>query len=559
MYTAGRRQVGTQDVGAGGGAMTQARQRGARTGTATNVRRRTRDTQGDPARPATSSAPAAPRKGAATTPTGGSKPAPAAMPAAHRAASSGTVATQGTRQLHAGRSWHAPALAGVRGRLRAWDTPWSRLALHAAGIWLATRLAYLALTFFAVAFSSPDKTIPVLGHLLQPWERLDTTWYVNISRYGYWAPSAATFARDGGQMPTAFFPLYPALIKVTSQLLGDTQRTFSALLVANLGTLLAFVGMAFFAANEDGIASGTRALRLAAAYPLAFFLAAGYTDGLSFGLAVFALFFARRGWWYPAALCTFVAALTRITALALILPLAWEYARQQGWWSALTSLVRRAAAWVRRSTSSRGVERRPSAPASAPSATDAPPLAAQILYALRIALVGALVVGAAPLGLGLYMRYLGLTFHDPLSFVHAAAAGWYHVALPPWKSIPLGLHLFFTQPPWSYTQAQIVLDLGAFFVFAALTILAARQLPFAFTLYMAGQLYLAIASPTIFTGNANIFSSAGRYLIPSAPIFLVLSRWTARRPALESFLVDGGFLMQAALATLWLAIAAYIV
>jgi hypothetical protein len=76
---------------------------------------------------------------------------------------------------------------------------------------------------------------------------------------------------------------------------------------------------------------------------------------------------------------------------------------------------------------------------------------------------------------------------------------------------------------------------------------------------MVGLLYLAIASPTIFTGNADIFSSAGRYLIPSAPIFLLLSRWTARHPTLESFLVDGGFLMQAALATLWLAIAAYII
>ena len=76
---------------------------------------------------------------------------------------------------------------------------------------------------------------------------------------------------------------------------------------------------------------------------------------------------------------------------------------------------------------------------------------------------------------------------------------------------------------------------------------------------MAGLIYLAIASPTIFTGNANIFSSAGRYLIPSAPIFLMLSRWTAKRPALESFLVDGGFLLQATLATLWLAVAAYIV
>jgi hypothetical protein len=445
-------------------------------------------------------------------------------------------------------------------RLRSWDTPWSRLALHAAGIWLATRLAYLALTFFAVAFSSPDKSVSVVGHLLQPWERLDTNWYVNISRYGYWTPTAATFARDGGQMPTAFFPLYPMLIRGASQLLGDAQRTFSALLVANLGTLLAFIGMALFAANEDGVASGTRALRLAAAYPLAFFLAAAYTDGLFFGLAVFALFFARRGRWYLAALCAFVAALTRITALALILPLAWEYARQRGWLSGIASSVRRAAASLSRVVPSPPALATPSATPSAPRTESPSPVAPiRLLHAAKTLAVGVLVAGAAPLGLGLYMRYLGLTFSDPLSFAHAAAAGWYHVTLPPWVSIPLGLRLFFALPPWSYGQAQIALDLGAVFVFATLTILAARQLPFAFTLYMAGLLSLAVASPTIFAGNANIFSSAGRYLIPSAPIFLLLSRWVAKRPALASLLVDGGFLVQAALATLWLAVAAYLV
>ncbi len=446
-------------------------------------------------------------------------------------------------------AWRIPTRAELRERLRAWDTPWSRLALHAAGMWLATRLAYIALTFFAVALSAPVKTSYTVGILLQHWERLDTNWYVNISRYGYWAPSAATFARDGGQMPTAFFPLYPMLIRVMSGVLGDTQRTFSALLVANLGTLLAFVGMAFFAANEDGIASGTRALRLAAAYPLAFFLVAGYTDGLFFGLAVFTLFFARRGRWYLAALCAFIAALTRITALALILPLAWEYGRQQGWWRGIATLSRRIAAWGRAGFHER----------VAPS----PRLGAGFSrHAWRVARslgAGLLVVGAAPLGIGLYMLYLGETFHDPLSFAHAAQAGWYHVTLAPWRSIPLGVRSFFALPPWSYAQAQILLDLGAVCAFAVLTILAARRMPVAFTLYMAGLLTLAIASPTIYSGNANIFSSAGRYLIPSAPIFLMLSRWSAKWPALETFLVDGGFLLQATLATLWLAVAAYIV
>jgi hypothetical protein len=465
------------------------------------------------------------------------------------------------------------------------------LALHATGMWLATRLVYVALTFLAVAFSSPGKTTSVAGLLLQHWERLDTNWYVNISRYGYWTPTAATFARDGGQMPTAFFPLYPLLIKATSALIGDSQRTLSALLVANLGTLLAFIAMAFFAAQEDGMTAGTRTLRLAVAYPLAFFLAAGYTDGLFFGLAVFALFFARRGCWYAAALCAFVAGLTRITALALILPLTWEYARQHGWWTALATRARRLMLALPpvRAGGARQVALAPGGPSAAWSSTplDGAPettsstrerspggrprrrlpsprgswrgVMRRPWRALPSFALGFLVIGAVPLGIGLYMRYLALTFGDPLSFIHAAQLGWYHVALPPWQSVPMGIGIFFSLPPWSYAQAQIMLDLGAVLIFTLLTLVAARRQPVAFTLYMVGLIVLAVTSPTIFPGNANIFSSAGRYLIPSAPIFLVLSRWTAKRPALESLLVDGGFLLQAALATLWLAVAAYVV
>jgi hypothetical protein len=76
-----------------------------------------------------------------------------------------------------------------------------------------------------------------------------------------------------------------------------------------------------------------------------------------------------------------------------------------------------------------------------------------------------------------------------------------------------------------------------------LTVVGARKLPFAFTLYMVGLLYLCVSAPLI--GNPDAYGSAGRYLLVAVPLFLLLARWSARRPWLETFLLCAGFILQA--------------
>ena len=71
--------------------------------------------------------------------------------------------------------------------------------------------------------------------------------------------------------------------------------TPAALLVANLGTLGAFIGVALLAVNESGTAdSAWRTLRVFIAYPLALFLTAAYTEGIFVA-------FATGHWWPPGA------------------------------------------------------------------------------------------------------------------------------------------------------------------------------------------------------------------------------------------------------------------
>jgi hypothetical protein len=412
-------------------------------------------------------------------------------------------------------------------RWQAGASPRRAIVLQATGMWLATRVLLLLVTYFALTLSLFSTRQLSPHDFLMAWNKFDTAWYLNISQFGYWHPSPATFARDHGQIPTAFFPLYPLLIATFTHLIGTAHRLAAALIISNLGTLAAFIGIGLFAANEDGDEAGTRTIRLVAAYPLAFFLAAAYTEGIFLALAVFCLYFLRRNLWYGAAICAFFAALTRFTGVILFLPLVYEYGRTEGWWASGSFLGARFT--IRRYLLLR-------------------PHLRQLPEALAVIL-------AVPLGLGTYMVYLGTQFHNPLSFARAAEVSWLHKSMPPWQSLPLALHDLFTTPAWAYQQALVLLDLVPLLAFLVITLTTIRRQPFSFTLYMLGLLILIVVSPVTWTPDA--FVSAGRYLIPAVPIFLLLARWSLHRPGLDILLV-GGFLLQGALLTLWLTTPAYI-
>lgn len=396
------------------------------------------------------------------------------------------------------------------------------IALQAAGMWLITRILAAIVTFFSVTLSAfrPGAFGPHL--LLLRWDRFDAIWYQLIARYGYWTPSAATFTRDGGQMPTAFFPLYPLLIKAVTLVFGFQHELLIAMIIANLGSLAAFIAVGLFAAQENGSDNALRTVLVFAAYPMAFFLVAAYSEGIFVSLAIFGLYCARRGAWWQAAALALLAALTRFTGIVLALPLLWEFGRQHRWWSRAGWALGRWKDRLRPGELGRAV----------------------------------MVVCAAPAGVGLYMLYLWRRFGDPLSFAHAAEANWYHRPMPPWSSVAYALHGLAGAQPWSYQLALVLLDLIPLLIVALVTLITARRMPVAFTLYLAGLLYLCISAPATWTND--VYVSSARYLIPAVPIFMLFARWSRRRPTLNLALVGGGFMLQAMLLTLWLTTNAYI-
>lgn len=368
---------------------------------------------------------------------------------------------------------------------------------QAAALWAVTRLAFVILTYFAVPFNAQSahgkySTRSFSPHtLLAAWNRWDTGWYTNIAIHGY-----------HNALTAAFFPLYPALIHLVVAAIGAGVAVAAAIAISNLATLAAFIGLGLLARHEYGSASASYAIRALAAFPLAFFLTGGYSDSLFIALAIFALLFARQGRWLWAALFAFVASFTRLFGLVLVLPLVWEYGRQhRESGGKLTDLLR--------------------------------PRSLGPALALAV---------AVPLALAIWAGYLYLRYGDPLKYLNVQRHSWDHYAIPPWQWFQLAVSTLQHLPGWSFLQARTLFDLAPVLIFAVITVLCVRRLPVSFLLYMAGTLFICFTSSVPL--NFDPFTGQGRYMLMSAPIFLLLGRWMQRHPALDLFVVSVGFLLQ---------------
>ncbi len=382
---------------------------------------------------------------------------------------------------------------------------------QAAQLWLGTRLAYAIYTYFAVlinAHGANHLTRFGPAALLSSWQQWDTNWYLNLAHFGYWSPVDST----------AFFPLYPLLIHLLSGIIGESHALVAALIISNLATLAAFIGLGLLAANEIGATNAARTILIFAAYPLAFFMTAAYSEGLFLACTIWCLFCLRRGRWLWAAAFACLAALTRSAGIMLVLPLLWEYARQHNWPHAVRSLSGKLAC-------SPGLR------------------AGQSAWSVGLRAGEFLAVAlAAPIGIGLYAAYLWLRFGQPLAFV-TAEQSFHRGHIGFWQSIPLAISDFLKTPHWTYEQALLLVDLAPLLIFLLLTLISIRRLPFAFTLYLLGLFYLYLSEP--FLDRGAVFAADGRYMLTAVPIFLLLGRWASRWHWLETLLVSGGFLLQA--------------
>jgi hypothetical protein len=164
----------------------------------------------------------------------------------------------------------------------------------------------------------------------------DSEYYLSIATVGYEDIENVVPVEADGEVHSksyAFFPLYPYLMKVVRLpfvLLGFSPigaSTIAGLIVSLLGILGGMLAIYDLCREELGEEGALRVVFFMMIFPVSYFFAVVYTEGLFVGLAFGSLAFLRRKQWIAAALLAAFATWTRSIGAVLLLPLllSWAY------------------------------------------------------------------------------------------------------------------------------------------------------------------------------------------------------------------------------------------
>jgi hypothetical protein len=361
-------------------------------------------------------------------------------------------------------------------------------------IYLCSRLVVVLGVAFGNIYIPPGHDVWLGGdqwyHRLLRW---DSEWYKIIASEGY------RYNGDPGLLQTVvFYPLYPGLSRLVSEVLG-IEIVDSMLLVANLAAVGAVLLLFKLVRERFADRIALAAVAMISFFPSSVFLSAGYTESLVLLLMVSFFLAVTRERFLAAAIFAGLAAATRSSGIVLFPVLLWEL-------------------WCRR-------PRR------------------FLVEAIPLSII-------ATSGLWLYILYLGLAFGQPLAFADAQAA--FHenttmssrlvsaLTLEPFRTInladisPAGLDRWFTLMFIALTVCSWFTGLGPGMVLFA-------------------ALLLALPYLTLCGGPAG-FTSMTRFNLVSFPPFIVMALATERWPWIAPAIVGifGGLLLiYAALFSQW--------
>jgi hypothetical protein len=340
---------------------------------------------------------------------------------------------------------------------------------HVSTAFIATRVPLIIIApLAAVIIGQRQGQHFVASHSvwLSVWGRWDAQHYLNIAANGY----------SGTEM--AFFPLYPWLIHLLGELIGN--HLSAGLIISNLSF---FVALAYLYAlvrleyGDDTIAY--HAIFYVAIFPTAIFFSAVYTESLFLALTVASLYYARHGNYITAGIFGALASLTRVEGMLTALPLAYEAWR--GWRER------------RGTTLTRGV-------------------------------IGVLAV---PAGLAIYMAYLYALVGDPLYFMKVQS-NWNRHLSPPWMSIINTIGEISKHSLASSGSVNHMIELAFTILFLALLAVGIRVLRPSYSLYFGASLLVPMSTSSLM--------SMPRFVLVMFPAFFLLALW-GRNPLVNSIIV----------------------
>lgn len=157
--------------------------------------------------------------------------------------------------------------------------------------------------------------------IVEPFRHWDGTWYRLVAADGYDPGAAAT---------SAFWPLYPWLMELGSQVTGWAPESIGYL-ISNVAFFFALHYLYRLVTLDFNASVARRTLWALALFPTAFFFNAVYTESLFLLLVVAALYHARKGEWLLAGVIGLLAALSRSAGVMLLAPFGILFLQQYGW------------------------------------------------------------------------------------------------------------------------------------------------------------------------------------------------------------------------------------
>ena len=354
-----------------------------------------------------------------------------------------------------------------------------RIALGAVGLYLWWGADLPGPCHFEVARNG-WLTIPPLADqgaefpLIGMWQRWDACWYSKIAAFGY----------EPQELSVTFWPLFPVLSGSVARLFGGSVA-LGGMIVSAVAYVAAMIGVYRLVARDVNDITARRTMVLITIFPSAFFLFAPFTEALFLALAVWTMVAARERRWLLAGVIGLLAALTRIQGLFLALPIGWEALAAAG----LTGWR----PW-------RDVH--------------LPPIAWRPLILGGLASVGP------------FLGFIGfLVFAETIAGKTALetqdAWGGAEFFLP-WEVLDASWR-------WIVDRGDPLQFLNLFLlvVFGGLLVVAARRLPFAYTLYSVPQ-FMLLATRI----QPTPLSSTTRYLLVIVPAFVIVALLPWRRARL---------------------------
>ncbi|MGW2961314.1 hypothetical protein ACWDGI_22985 [Streptomyces sp. NPDC001220] len=329
----------------------------------------------------------------------------------------------------------------------------------AVGLFAAARLTGMAVVALA-AWASGRHPLTLLG---RSW---DSVWYLGIAAHGY--GRTLYFRPDVIHSDLAFFPLYPALIRILTAV-TPLSGAGAGLLVSWTAAGVAAAGIYALGARLHGRAVGTALVLLWGLLPHSVVLSMAYTEPVLTAFAAWSLYAVLAGNWLWAGTLAALAGLSRPNGFAV----------------AVAVLL----AAVREMHRSRG----------------------RVAHRLW---TGA---GLAPLGWLAYVLWVGRRAGDPLGGYFGVQRLW-------------GSRFDFGRGSLRFVRDLLLR--GDRFVFpTALVIVAAAVVLFALLLLDRAPLPLVAYTAVLLLitlGGSGFFESKPRFLLPAFPLLLPLARALVR-------------------------------